>query len=154
MSLPITSSRPGIAGSPEGSGSGAAASVEMAKEYLGQPSSTLKGKLDNYTAAGGAGNDAADFVSGILANTQSFRKEPSDAGMDAFKQHLLQQGWKKVDKTQAKAGDVVFFNGNQHAELVTKDGGTQGIGSNGPETGQTINTDSTSWGVQEYYHKG
>jgi hypothetical protein len=126
----------------------------MAKQYLGQPSTSLKGKLDNYTAAGGAGNDAADFVSGILANTQGFRKDQSDAGMDAFKQHLVQQGWKKVDKAQAKAGDVVFFNGNQHAELVTKDGGSQGIGSNGPETGQTIKTDSASWGVQEFYHKG
>lgn len=135
-------------------GGGAAASVDMAKKYLGQSAISLKGKLDNYTAAGGTGNDCADFVSGILANTQGFKKTGGDASVATFKTHLEQQGWKKVSKAQSKAGDVVIFNGSQHTELVTKDGGAEAIGSNGGSTNQTIKTDSLSWGSQEFYHKG
>ena len=126
----------------------------MAKKYVGQSAISLKGKLDNYTAAGGTGNDCADFVSGILANTQGFKKTGGDASVATFKTHLEQQGWKKVSKAQSKAGDVVIFNGSQHTELVTKDGGAEAIGSNGGATNQTIKTDSLSWGTQEYYHKG
>ena len=135
-------------------GGGAAASVEMAKKYVGNSAISLKGKLDNYTAAGGTGNDCADFVSAILANTQGFKKKPGDASVATFKQDLLAQGWKKVDKAQSKAGDVVIFNGSQHTELVVKDGGAEAIGSNGGATNQTIKTDSLSWGTQEYFHKG
>lgn len=135
-------------------GGGAAASVEMAKKYLGQPSIALKGKLDNFTAAGGTGNNCADFVSAILENTQGFKKTPGDASVATFATNLQKQGWKKVSKAQSKAGDVVIFNGSQHTELVTKDGGAEAIGSNGGSTNQTIKTDSLAWGSQEYYHKG
>lgn len=137
-----------------GTNSGAAGSVEMAKKYLGRSAISLKGDLKNYTAAGGTGNDCADFVSGILANTQGFKKTGGDASVATFKQHLTQQGWQKVDKSQSKAGDVVIFNGSQHTELVTKDGGKEAIGSNGGATNQSIKTDSLSWGSQEFYHKG
>ena len=137
-----------------GATSGAAGSVDMAKSYLGNSAISLKGKLKNYSAAGGTGNDCADFVSAILANTQGFQKKGGDASVATFKQDLVQQGWRKVDKAQSKAGDVVIFNGSQHTELVTKDGGKEAIGSNGGATNQTIKTDSLSWGTQEFYHKG
>jgi hypothetical protein len=136
------------------SGGGAAASVEMAQKYVGNSAISLKGKLANYTAAGGTGNDCADFVSAILANTQGFKKKPGDASVATFKQSLLSQGWKKVDKAQSRPGDVVIFNGSQHTELVTKAGGKEAIGSNGGATNQTIKTDSLSWGSQEYFQKG
>lgn len=156
-SAPLGSSESAGGAAPEMSGvtgGGANASVEMAKKYLGNSAISLKGKLANYTAAGGTGNDCADFVSAILANTQGFKKQPGDASVATFKKDLEAQGWRKVDKSQAKAGDVVIFNGNQHTELVTKDGGKEAIGSNGGATNQTIKTDSLSWGSQEYYHKG
>lgn len=135
-------------------GGGAQASVEMAQKYVGNSAISLKGKLANYTAAGGTGNDCADFVSAILANTQGFKKKPGDASVATFKQDLLAQGWKKVDKAQSRPGDVVIFNGSQHTELVTKAGGKEAIGSNGGATNQTIKTDSLSWGTQEYFQKG
>ncbi|MFN8607096.1 MAG: amidase domain-containing protein [Vulcanimicrobiota bacterium] len=135
-------------------GGGANASVEMAKKYLGNSAISLKGKLDNYSAAGGTGNDCADFVSAILANTQGFKKKSGDASVATFKQDLLAQGWRKVSKAESKAGDVVIFNGSQHTELVTKDGGAEAIGSNGGATNQQIKTDSLSWGSQEFFHKG
>lgn len=136
------------------SGGGAEASVAMAQKYVGNSAISLKGKLANYTAAGGTGNDCADFVSAILANTQGFKKKPGDASVATFKQDLLAQGWKKVDKAQSRPGDVVIFNGSQHTELVTKAGGKEAIGSNGGATNQTIKTDSLSWGSQEYFQKG
>lgn len=136
------------------SGGGAEASVAMAQKYVGNSAISLKGKLANYTAAGGTGNDCADFVSAILANTQGFKKKPGDASVATFKQDLLAQGWKKVDKAQSRPGDVVIFNGSQHTELVTKAGGKEAIGSNGGTTNQTIKTDSLSWGSQEYFQKG
>lgn len=136
------------------SGGGAEASVAMAQKYVGNSAISLKGKLANYTAAGGTGNDCADFVSAILANTQGFKKKPGDASVATFKQDLLAQGWKKVDKAQSRPGDVVIFNGSQHTELVTKAGGKEAIGSNGGATNQTIKTDSLSWGTQEYFQKG
>ena len=135
-------------------GGGAEASVAMAQKYVGNSAISLKGKLANYTAAGGTGNDCADFVSAILANTQGFKKKPGDASVATFKQDLLAQGWKKVDKAQSRPGDVVIFNGSQHTELVTKAGGKEAIGSNGGATNQTIKTDSLSWGSQEYFQKG
>ncbi len=136
------------------SGGGAEASVAMAQKYVGNSAISLKGKLANYTAAGGTGNDCADFVSAILANTQGFKKKPGDASVATFKQDLLAQGWKKVDKAQSRPGDVVIFNGSQHTELVTKAGGKEAIGSNGGATNQTIKTDSLSWGSQEFFQKG
>jgi cell wall-associated NlpC family hydrolase len=154
MSGSSGSSSSGDVASSGATGGGAAASVEMAKKYVGNSSISLKGKLDNYTAAGGTGNDCADFVSAILANTQGFKKKPGDASVATFKQDLLAQGWKQVDKAQSKAGDVVIFNGSQHTELVVKDGGAEAIGSNGGATDQSIKTDSLSWGTQEFFHKG
>lgn len=136
------------------SGGGAAASVAMAQKFVGDSSISVKGRLDNFSAAGGTGNNCADFVSAILANTQGYKKKPGDASVATFKQNLQAQGWKKVSKAESKAGDVVIFNGSQHTELVTKDGGKEAIGSNGGSTNQQIKTDSLSWGSQEYFHKG
>ena len=135
-------------------GGGAAASVAMAEKFVGDSSISVKGRLDNFSAAGGTGNNCADFVSAILANTQGFKKVPGDASVATFKTHLTQQGWRKVSKAESKPGDVVIFNGSQHTELVTKAGGKEAIGSNGGATNQQIKRDSLSWGSQEYFSKG
>jgi len=135
-------------------GGGANASVEMAKQYLGNSSISLKGKLANFSAAGGTGNNCADFVSAILANTQGFKKKPEDANVAKFAQNLQAQGWQKVDKSQSRPGDVVIINGSQHTELVTKAGGQETIGSNGGATNQKISSGSLSCGgKQEFYQK-
>lgn len=130
------------------------ASVDMANDFLGDRTIDVKGKLDNYSAAGGTGNNDADFVSAILANTQGFKKQKGDAAVATFKENLIKQGWKKVDKAQAKPGDVVFFNGVQHVKLVSKEGGVQGVGASGTPKEQSIKQDNLQWGTPEFYQKG
>jgi hypothetical protein len=130
------------------------ASVDMANDFLGDRTIDVKGKLDNYSAAGGTGNNDADFVSAILANTQGFKKQKGDAAVSIFKENLIKQGWKKVDKAQAKPGDVVFFNGVQHVKLVSKEGGVQGVGASGTPKEQSIQQDNLQWGTPEFYQKG
>lgn len=132
-------------------GQGADASVKLAESKLGQ--AAIDVKMDNYTHAGGVTNNCADFVSGILANTQGFKKKPGDASVAQFEKDLKEQGWREVSKDQAKAGDVVIINGSQHTELVTKDGGKEAIGSNGSSS-QTIKKDNLGWGSEKFYHKG
>jgi hypothetical protein len=141
----------GAAGSASGSSQGAEASVKLAESKLGQVSQNVK--MDNYTAAGGATNNCADFVSAILASTQGFKKTPGDASVATFEKNLKAQGWREVPKSQAKAGDVVIINGSQHTELVTKDGGTEAIGSNGSSS-QSIKKDNLGWGTEKFLHKG
>jgi hypothetical protein len=129
------------------------ASVEMANQFMGEPAADLKGKLENYSAAGGVGKNDADFVSAILANSQGYKKQPGDAAVSKFKENLVKQGWKKVDKTQARPGDVVFFNGGQHVKLVSQPGGAQGVGAQGQGKDQKIGQDNLDWGVQEFYSR-
>lgn len=133
------------------SGSGGQA-VAIAESKLGQQSSNVK--MANYTAAGGVDNDCADFVSGCIADAGMYHKEPGDASVATFKQHLQQQGWVEVPKAQAQPGDVAIFNGSQHTELVAAPGATKLIGSNNGGTNvQHISTDSGNWGTVQYFHK-
>lgn len=135
----------------DASGSGAKA-VEIASSKLGQQSSEVK--MDNYTAAGGLDNNCADFVSACIADAGMYKKQSGDASVATFKQHLLEQGYKTVDKAHAQPGDVAIFNGSQHTELVAAQGATTLIGSNNGGTNvQHISKDSGNWGSVEYLHK-
>jgi len=113
--------------------------------------------MANYTHAGGVTNDCADFVSGVIANTEGFKKNSGDANVEQFQKDLVAQGWKPVSQGQAQPGDVAIILGGgvQHTELVSKAGATQDIGSNGTSQ-EAVSTDNvSSWasGVT-YYHKG
>lgn len=135
----------------DASGSGAKA-VELASSKLGQQSSEVK--MDNYTAAGGLDNNCADFVSACIADAGLYKKQSGDASVATFKQHLMEQGYKTVDKAHAQPGDVAIFNGSQHTELVASQGATTLIGSNNGGTNvQHISKDSGNWGSVEYLHK-
>jgi hypothetical protein len=135
------------------SGSGGAKAVQIAKKYLGRRSGEIN-DMKNFTHAGGASNNCADFVSACLADAGTYKKKPGDASVATLKQHLQQQGWKKVSKAQAQAGDVAIFNGSQHVELVAAKGAKQLIGSNNQgRSYQTVGMDSGTWGSVEYFAK-
>ena len=139
--------------SPSGGGSSSRA-VDIAKQYLGQKSGTIN-NMKNFTHAGGMTNNCADFVSACLANAGVYKKKPGDASVRVLKQHLIEDGWRKVSKAQAKPGDVAIFNGTQHVELVATQGASKLIGSNnGGKSYQTVGYDSGNWGSVEYYTKG
>lgn len=129
--------------------------VDIAKKYLGRKSGEIN-DMSNFTHAGGMTNNCADFVSACLANAGVYKKKPGDASVRILKGHLIEDGWKKVSKAQAKPGDVAIFNGTQHIELVATQGATQLIGSNnkGNASTQTVSMDSGNWGSVEYYSKG
>ena len=136
-----------------GSGSGNNA-AEIAKKYLGQKTGLIN-NMANFSHAGGMDNNCADFVSACLADAGVYKKKPGDASVATLKQHLVQDGWRKVSKGQTKPGDVAIFNGSQHVELVATNGATQHIGSNNGGTNvQKVSMDSGNWGSVEYYTKG
>ncbi len=139
----------------DAAGAGGQNAAEIAKKYLGQKSGDL-GNMANFTRGGQADNNCAEFVSACLANAGVYKKKPGDASVRVLKQHLIEDGWKKVSKEQTKPGDVAIFNGNQHVELVAEAGGKQLIGSNNKGGGnvQTVSMDSGNWGSVEYYSKG
>lgn len=147
----------GTTGAVSGDSSGASGSsaVDIAKKYLGQKSGSIS-DLEGFTRTGQADNNCAEFVSACLAKAGVYKKKPGDASVRVLKQHLIEDGWKKVSKDQAKPGDVAIFNGTQHIELVAEAGGKQLIGSNnkGNANTQTVSMDAGNWGSVEYYSKG
>jgi hypothetical protein len=131
-------------------GSGQAA-VNLARQFDGQDSRSIKGKMPNFTAAGGQTNNCADFVSSALEATG--RVKGHHVNVKEFEQALRKQGYVQVPANQAKPGDVWMNHSRGHTELVSKAGGTATIGSNNDRQGhQTISErpKSTSSGV--YYH--
>ena len=139
----------------DSSGASGSSAVDIAKKYLGQKSGNIS-DLEGFTRTGEMNNNCAEFVSACLAKSGVYKKKPGDASVRVLKQHLIEDGWKKVSKDQAKPGDVAIFNGTQHIELVAEAGGKQLIGSNnkGGSSTQTVSMDSGSWGSVEYYSKG
>ena len=141
-------------GSSHSSGKSSSKAVDVAKKYLGRRSGSIN-NMKNFSHAGGVTNNCADFVSACLANAGVYKKKSGDASVATLKQHLLQQGWKKVSKAHTKPGDVAIFNGSQHVELVSKAGAKQLIGSNNNgQSYQTVTTNTPNWGSVEYYTKG
>jgi hypothetical protein len=153
-------------GSSGGSGSGGASgattsptagggsAVDIAKAQIGKNAQDVQ--MGNYTHAGGATNDCADFVSGCLANAGTFKKTAGDASVKTFQQDLIKQGFQAVSKSQAQPGDVAIILGGgvEHTELVATAGATQAIGANGTSQ-EKVSEQSLDWasGVT-YYHKG
>lgn len=146
-----------VSGASEAAAGGESGSkaVDIAKKYLGQKSGDIK-DLQGFERTGQADNNCAEFVAACLTSAGVYKKKPGDASVRVLKQHLIEDGWKKVSKEQTKPGDVAVFNGNQHIELVAEKGGAQLIGSNnkGGSNVQSVNQGSGDWGSKEYYSKG
>ncbi len=115
-------------GEPQPSGS---AAVDLARQFEGRDSQSIKGELPNFTAAGGRDNNCADFVSSVLKSTGQFQGH--DIRVKDFKANLIEQGYSQIPASEARPGDVFFANKGSHTELVTEAGGARTIGSNNVE---------------------
>lgn len=134
--------------SPSGSGQ---AAVDLARKFEGQESYKIKGKMPNFTAAGGQTNNCADFVSSALESTG--RVKGHHINVKEFEKSLINQGYKQVSAKDAQPGDVWMNHSRGHTELVSKAGGTATIGSNNDRQGHQVISErakSTTSGV--YYH--
>jgi hypothetical protein len=109
-------------------GAGGQAAVNLGRQFLGQPSQSIRGKLPNFTAAGGRTNNCADFVSSLLESTGGLRGH--HVNVRGLERALQQQGYRRVPAQQAKPGDVWINHSRGHTEMVTQHGGTRTIGSN------------------------
>jgi len=122
-----------------GSGSGADA-VNLGRQFLGQNSIDIKGKLPNFTAAGGQTNNCADFVSSCLESKGLIQGHHINVG--EMEQALKKQGYRQVPLNQAKAGDVWMNSSRGHTELVQgwdpQRGALKLIGSNNDRPGHQV----------------
>ncbi len=128
-------------------------SVNLARSYLGQSSKQVKGKLSNFTAAGGTTNNCADFVSAILEQTDGLQGHYIN--VRALESALGKQGWKPVSAAKAQPGDVWVAHDRAHIELVTEAGGQSTIGSSNDRPGHQKIIERSNWpksGV--YYTRG
>lgn len=124
--------------------------VNLARQFTGQDSWKIKGKMPNFTAAGGRTNNCADFVSSALEATG--RVKGHHINVKEFERSLLKQGYKQVSAKDARPGDVWMNHSRGHTELVSKAGGTATIGSNNIRQGHQVISErakSTTSGV--YY---
>lgn len=155
MGLPQFSQNNPISYMPTSPSSAGQAGVDLARQFKGDLSYTLKGRLPNFQAAGGVNNNCADFVSSILQNTGQLQGHY--VGVSKLEQALLKQGYRQVPKEQAQPGDVWIGADNRHTEIVATHGGTKLIGSNnGGKNYQTITEVNTSrtQAAGKFYHKG
>ena len=117
------------AGGSGGSGSGSGqAAVDLARKFAGKDSSSIKGKMPHFTAAGGITNNCADFVSSALESQGLIKGH--HINVKAMEQELKKQGYVQVPASQAKPGDVWMSHSRSHTELVATKGATKLIGSN------------------------
>lgn len=139
-----TGDAPASAIKPDGSGQDAA---NLAKKYEGYASIACKGKLPTFRAAGGTGNNCADFVGACLEATGRLKGSHS-ASVKVLEQQLKKQGYVQVPANQAKPGDVWIRSDRGHTELVVENSGGNitTIGSNGGATNQKISRRSRPGG--------
>lgn len=134
-------------------GQGQQAAVDLGRRFLGQNSSSLRGQLPNFTAAGGQTNNCADFVSSLLQSTGQLQGH--HVGVSDLENALRQQGYHQVSAAQAKPGDVWISNSRGHTEMVTAPGGTMAIGSNNDRPGhQVVSEKPLRPGSGVYYSRG
>ena len=147
---PAVASGGSSAGSSSGSGS---AAVDTARQFLNQDSSSLKGKLKHFTAAGGVNNNCADFVSSVLEGQGLVKGH--HINVKSFEQELKKQGYRQVPTSQARPGDVWISNSRGHTELVATKGATKLIGSNNNgDSRQEITEHANRPGSGVIYQKG
>lgn len=135
---------------PQGEGNQAA--VDYARQFLDRDSYTLKGVMDNFTAAGGKTNNCADFVSSALESTGGLKGHY--VGVKALEQALIEQGYRRVSGADAQPGDVWMNTSRGHTELVGSQGAKTLIGSNNIRPGfQRISEHPNDPNKGVYYHR-
>jgi hypothetical protein len=119
----------GNAGGVQGNGSGQN-TIDIARQFLGQNSRDVAGRMGPFTAAGGNTNNCADFVSSALV--ASGRLSRRNVNCRGLRRQLEQEGWRQIPASQARAGDVCFPS-EGHVQLCQGDG--RQIGSNNVRRG-------------------
>ncbi len=137
-----------------GGGGAAAKAVDIAKQFEGQDSKSIKGKLPGFTAPGGNTNNCAAFVSACLEHTGALPKGGGSASVSTLRGKLKSAGWKKVPGNQAPKGSVWMTaeGKGSHTELVAAPGGKATVGSNNVAKGhQKISTRNQPKTNGEFY---
>jgi hypothetical protein len=120
----------GNAGGMCGNGSGNS-TIELARQFLGQRSIDVRGRMGPFSAAGGLTNNCADFVSSALV--ASGRLSRKEVNCKRLEQRLIREGWRQIPADQARPGDVAFNRSRGHVQLCQGNG--RQIGSNNVRPG-------------------
>jgi hypothetical protein len=104
------------------------AAVDLARKYVNQRSAKIKGKMPNFTAAGGRDNNCADFVSSALKETGKL--DSHQIRVKELEKALQANGYTQVPPENTQPGDVWIGKDRKHTELVSEPGGAKTIGSN------------------------
>jgi hypothetical protein len=124
---PLTSGTPSAFNSaPAASGSGGHRAVQTARQFIGERSWDIKGRMPYFRRAGGLTRNCADFVSAALQNGGMLGGHEVNVGR--LEKRLLREGWVRVPNEQAGPGDVAITPTRSHVELCQGNGMT--IGSN------------------------
>lgn len=124
--------------------------VDVARQFLGQRSRDIKGKMSHFQAAGGLTNNCADFVSSALQSGGMLGGH--EVNCKRLEQRLLREGWRRIPAQQAGPGDVAFNQSRGHVVLCQGNG--MMIGSNNVRQGLQYVTEKRlpqNWVV---YRKG
>ncbi|MCE1245541.1 MAG: hypothetical protein LWY06_02730 [Firmicutes bacterium] len=125
--------------------------VDLARKYENQRSAKIKGKMPNFTAAGGKDNNCADFVSSALKTVG--RLDDHQTTVKGLEKSLKAHGYSQVSAEDAQPGDVWIGKGRKHTELVSEKGGAKTIGSNNNgHSYQTITERDKDVTAGVYYH--
>lgn len=112
-------------------GPGGQGAVATARQFLGQRSRDIRGRMPHFRAAGGLTNNCADFVSSALRSGGMLGGH--EVNCRRLEQRLIREGWRQIHPSQAGPGDVVFSQSRGHVELAQ--GGGRTIGSNNVRQG-------------------
>ena len=134
---------------PMGGGNGQN-SVDIARQFLGQRSFDVRGRMGPFSAAGGMTNNCADFVSSALV--ASGRLSRKNVNCKSLERQLQAEGWRQIPANQARAGDVAFNQSRGHVQLCQGNG--KQIGSNNVRQGLQYITEGNMMRNSVVYTKG
>lgn len=100
--------------------------VATARQFIGERSWDIKGRMPHFRRAGGLGRNCADFVSAALQSAGMLGKHEVNVGR--LEKRLIKEGWVRIPNSQAGPGDVAITRSRSHVELCQGNGKT--IGSN------------------------
>ena len=151
QALPYNQNNFPMSNMPTSPSSAGQASVDLARQFKGDLSYTLKGRLPGFQAAGGVNRNCADFVSSLLENTGQLKGHY--VGVKKMEQALIQQGYRQIPREMAQPGDVWIAHDGSHTELISDQGAKHMIGSNnGGKNYQTIT--EVNYRSGKIYHRG
>ena len=113
------------------SSQGGQRAVDVARQFLGQRSYDIRGRMPHFQAAGGLTNNCADFVSSALRSGGMLGGH--EVNCRRLEQRLIREGWRQIPANQAGPGDVAFNQSRGHVVLCQGNG--MMIGSNNVRRG-------------------